>query len=202
MQLLHELSFQYDSYFRTMQMNKKTIAILGIIVAAALTRLIPHPMNFAPLGAMALFGSAYLGRKGLGLLVTMIAWMISDLILNNIVYPSSGFTFFTDGAVFIYGSIALIYLLGTKLLSKVTLSRMLGGSLAASVIFFAVSNFGVWMGGLMYPMTSEGLIACYAAAMPFFQNTLAGDLIYSIALFMLFEKIFKSQLISKKVESN
>ncbi len=201
MRLVHELSFQYDSYFRIMQMNKKTIAIFGIIVAAALTRLIPHPMNFAPLGAMALFGSAYLGRKGVGLLVTMVAWMISDLLLNNLVYSSGGFTLFTDGAIFIYGSIALIYLLGSKLLSKVTLGRMLGGSIAASAIFFIVSNFGVWAGGTMYPMSIDGLIACYAAAIPFFQNTLAGDLVYSLALFMLYEKIFKAQLISQKVES-
>jgi len=202
MELLDELTFHYDGYFRSMQMNKRTIAIVSIILVAALTRLIPHPMNFAPLGAMALFGSAYLGRKGLGLLVTMVAWMISDLLLNNFIYASNGFTLFTEGAVFIYGSIALIYLLGTKVLSKVTLSRMLVGSVAASVIFFVVSNFGVWMGGMIYPMSFEGLVACYAAALPFFQNTVAGDLIYSMALFLLFERIFKAQLISEKVKSN
>jgi len=193
--------FQNDGYFRSMQMNKKTIAIIAIIIVAALTRLIPHPMNFAPLGAMALFGSAYLGRKGVGLLVTMLAWMASDLILNNLVYSTGGFTLFTDGAIFIYASIVLIYLLGTKLFSKVTITRMLVGSLSASLIFFIVSNFGVWAGGLMYPMSFDGLIASYAAAIPFFQNTITGDLVYSVALFIDYEKIFKAQLTAKKIES-
>lgn len=158
-------------------------------------------MNFAPLGAMALFGSAYLGKKGVGLLVTMIAWMFSDLLLNNLVYSSGSFTFFTEGAFFIYGSIVLIYAVGTKVLSKVSVSRMLGGSLLASIIFFAVSNFGVWVTGTMYPNTFDGLIACYAAAIPFFQNTLAGDLVYSVALFLIYERLFKAQLIANKAET-
>lgn len=187
-------------YFRGMQMNKKNIFIVAaIILVAAVTRLIPHPMNFAPLGAMALFGSAYLGRKGLGLLITMLAWLASDFILNNFVYSFSSETvFFTQGAPFIYGSIILIYLMGSQVLKKINLTRMVGGSLAASVIFFVFSNFGVWFSGTMYPMTIEGLEACYLAAIPFFTNTLAGDLFYAGALFLLYERVFKTQLQEQK----
>lgn len=183
-----------------MQQQKRILILAAIIAAAALTRLIPHPMNFAPLGAMALFGSAYLSRNGMGLLVTMAAWLLSDLLLNNFVYPGDGFTLFTQGAVFIYGSIALIYALGSVLLKKVSLPRMAAGSLGASVIFFVVSNLGVWVTGTMYPMTIDGLMACYAAAIPFFQNTLMGDLFYATILFLLYERYLKSQLVTDHVK--
>ncbi|MEX2597707.1 MAG: DUF6580 family putative transport protein [Salibacteraceae bacterium] len=185
-----------------MQNNKRIFVLAAIIIVAALTRLIPHPMNFTPLGAMALFGSAYFGRKGLGLLITMIAWMVSDLVLNNLVYASSGgFTLFTEGALYIYGSIVLIYLLGKHVLNKVSIGRMLVGSVSASVIFFIVSNLGVWASGTMYPLSVEGLVACYAAAIPFFQNTLAGDLAYAGLLFFLYERFLKSQMITDRLRS-
>ena len=129
----------------------------------------------------------------------MLAWLISDFILNNFVYDvSSGVVLFTQGSIFIYASIVLIYLLGTKLLNKISIARMLGGSFLASIIFFTLSNFGVWMSGYMYPMNAAGLIDCYIAAIPFFKNTMAGDLFYSGALFLVYEKIFKAQLVSKE----
>lgn len=183
-----------------MQMNNKNILVVAAIVAvAAITRLLPHPMNFAPLGAMALFGSAYFGKKGLGLLITMVAWLLSDFILNNFVYSFSNETvIFTQGAPFIYGSIVLIYLMGTQMMKKITLVRMLSGSLLASIIFFTISNFGVWFSGTMYPMTAAGLATCYAAAIPFFTNTIAGDLFYAGALFLLYERVFKAQLLARK----
>jgi len=152
-------------------------------------------MNFAPLGAMALFGSAYLGKNHIGLVVTMLAWFISDFVLNNFVYSfGTGITFFTNGFAFIYGSIVLIYLVGIKLFNNISFGRVVGGSLAASVIFFVLSNLGVWASGTMYPMTLEGLQMCYAAAIPFFQNTLAGDLVYSGVLFVGYEYLFRRQL--------
>jgi hypothetical protein len=183
-----------------MQSNRSILIVAAIIFGAALTRIIPHPMNFAPLGAMALFGSAYLNRKGLGLMIAMLAWFVSDLILNNTVYGSGSFTLFTQGAIYIYGSIALIYVLGRLFLKQVSFQRMVAGSLSASVIFFLVSNFGVWMSGLMYPMSADGLVACYTAALPFFQNTLMGDLFYAIVLFLIYERYLKSQLITTKVK--
>lgn len=181
--------------------NKRFLVISLLIFAAAISRLIPHPMNFAPLGAMALFGSAYLGRKGLGLLVTMGSWMLADLLLNNFVYTSerAGFVLFTEGSFFIYSSIALIFILGSQVLKSVTVPRMLVGSLGASVIFFVLSNFGVWVQGY-YPMNAGGLLACYAAAIPFFKFTIAGDLFYSGVLFMLFERALRANLIPVKVK--
>lgn len=191
-----DLCFDSFHYFRAMYSNKKIIIIALIILAAAFSRLIPHPLNFAPLGAMALFGAAYFGRKGLGLLMTMLAWFASDLILNNFVYPSTAgeFVIYTQGAFYIYAPIVIIYAGGTLLLQRVTLPRVILGSLAASVVFFAISNFGVWMSGMMYPISLDGLWACYAAALPFFKNTLAGDLFFSAVLFIAYERIFRSRL--------
>lgn len=184
-------------YFRGMQMSKKNLfTVSAIILVAAISRLLPHPMNFAPLGAMALFGAAYFGNKGFGLLITMISWLISDFILNNFVYSTNGeFVLFTEGAVFIYGSILLIFALGTQVLKKITITRMIGGSLMASVIFFLISNLGVW---ITYPHTYASLTECYVAAIPFFKNTVAGDLFFSGALFLVYERLFKAQMIESK----
>lgn len=183
-----------------MQLQAKRLFVIGgIILIASITRLIPHPMNFAPLGAMALFGAAYFGNRGMGLLITMLSWFFTDLILNNFMYPTDGITLFTFFGFFSYASIILIYALGSLLLQKVTAVRMIVGSLSASVIFFLVSNFGVWLEGMLYPQTMEGLVACYAAAIPFVKNTLAGDLFYSGVLFLLYERYLRSQLVPRKV---
>lgn len=173
-------------------MNKKTIFIVtGLIIFAALTRLLPHAYNFTPIGAIALFGAAYFTRKKWALIVPLIAIWISDLLLNNITYAEyyDGFTWFTGGFLYLYGSIAMIVILGYYLLKKVTFGRVLGGALGASVIFFIISNFGVWISGSMYPMSFEGLMACYTAAIPFFHYTIAGNVVYSAVLFGAYEWI-------------
>ncbi len=176
-------------------MNKKTFYIIsGFILFAALSRLLPHAYNFTPLGAIALFGAAYFKNKKWAVIIPVIAFWISDLLLNNLFYSAyyEGFTWFTGGFIYLYGSIAMIAILGYYLLEKITIGRVLGGAFGASAIFFIVSNFGVWLTSPLYPLTAEGLIACYTAAIPFFHNTLAGNLVYSGALFGGYEWI-KSQ---------
>ncbi len=167
-------------------MNRKAIYIItGFILFAALSRLLPHAYNFTPIGAIALFGAAYFADKKWALLVPLLAIWISDLFLNNLVYSAyyDGFAWFTGGFLFIYGSIAMIVVLGYYLLKKITFGRVLGGALGASVIFYIVSNFGVWVTSPMYPPTLEGLIMCYTAAIPFFHYTIAGNVVYSAILF-------------------
>jgi len=167
-------------------MNKKTVLIItGFIVFAALSRLLPHAYNFTPLGAIALFGAAYFTDKKWALIVPIAALWISDLLLNNLVYNTyfEGFAWFTGGFLYIYGSIALIVVLGYYLLKKISFGRVLGGALGASVIFYIVSNFGVWAASPLYPPTIEGLIMCYTAAIPFFHYTIAGNVVYSAILF-------------------
>ncbi len=170
-------------------MNKRFIILSGLILAAAISRLIPHPYNFAPIGAMSLMGAAYFSDKKLSFILPLLAMFLSDLLINNILYASyyQGFTIFTPGFAWVYGSIALIVIAGIFLLKKVTLPRVLIGSLSASVIFFTVSNFGVWLSDPDYPLNIGGLILCYEMAIPFFHNTLLGDFVYSAVLFGGFE---------------
>lgn len=160
-----------------------------LILLAALSRLIPHPVNFAPIGGMAFFGAAYYRRRVWAFVIPVITMWISDLILNNGVYGAyfDGLVWLYDGAWFTYGAFILIALMGMVTLRKIKVPNLLFSALGASVIFFLVSNFGVWFSGTMYPKDFSGLIACYTAGILFFKNTVMGDLFYTAVLFGAFE---------------
>lgn len=170
--------------------QKSTLIITVLIVIAALSRLLPHPPNFTPVGATALFGTAYFTKKYWAFIIPIITLWLSDLILNNVFYAQyyDGFTWMTTGFLWIIGAFVLIAILGMfTMKNKVSPVNLLGTSIAASGIFFLITNFSVWLSGLTYPKTIEGLIACYTAAVPFFWNTLAGDLFYVAVLFGVYE---------------
>ena len=151
----------------------RILAILLAIVVAAMLRLVPHPPNFTPIGAMALFSGAYLGRKWLALAAPLGALLLSDAILG-----------FYDGMLVQYAATALAVAIGWLAIGRSrTVLRIGGGALASAVLFFAMTNFGVWATSGMYPPTWAGLQACYVAALPFFQNSLAGDLFFAAVLF-------------------
>lgn len=171
--------------------------ILGIIFLAALVRLLPHPHNFTPLGAMALFGGAYFGRRVVAVLAPLAALWISDLILNNLIlkpqfpqYYPEGFIWFNS--ISIYLAFVLIAVLGWTILHKTSVPRLLGASFGASALFFLVTNFAVWQGSSVYPQNPGGLIACYVAGIPFFWNTLLGDLTYTVIMFGAFALVSRS----------
>lgn len=150
----------------------RLIAILSAILIAAALRLVPHWPNFTPIGAMALFGGAYFGKRALAFAAPLAALLLSDAILG-----------FHDGMPWVYGSVALIVLIGWAVARRITALTIASAAVASSVLFFAVTNFGTWLGSGMYPPTLAGLTACYVAAIPFLQNTLAGDLLFSALLF-------------------
>lgn len=164
-------------------LNPQFALIIGLLFMAAISRLLPHPYNFTPIGAMALFGAAYFQHRWMAFLIPALAIWFSSLLLDNIVYSAyyEGFVWFSNGGVYI--AFALITLMGMGLLTRITMPRLLIGSLGASVLFFLVSNFFVWASGLMYPMTASGLLACFAAGLPFFRNAILGDLFYVAVLF-------------------
>lgn len=172
-------------------MKKSFFYVTGFIAVAAISRIVPHPYNFAPLGAMALFGAAYFQNKKAAFLLPLGAYFVSDLLVNNILYADyySGFVLFYPGIMWTYGAMLLITAAGLLILKKITPLRVAGGALSASLIFFIISNFGVWAMGLTYPLTAGGLAACYTAALPFFHTTILGDLIYAGIMFGAFELI-------------
>jgi hypothetical protein len=163
---------------------------MAMIVLAALSRLLPHPPNFAPITAIALFGAAYFDRKWLAFLVPMAAMLLSDVILEilhrNGLSPVRGFHPFM-GAV--YGAIAVIAGLGLLLRGRVQPLSVLAAVLGGSVVFFVLTNFAVWAltddvpVPYGYPKTWAGLIECFVLGVPFFHWTLLGDLTYSTVLF-------------------
>jgi len=152
--------------------HSRLVALLTAIVVAAALRLVPHPPNFTPIGAMALFSGAYLGRKALAFAAPLGALLLSDLVLG-----------FYHGQATVYFSVALIVMLGMVALSRVSPLRVAGAAVLSSVLFFLITNFGMWLFSGFYPRTMLGLEACYVAAIPFFQNTIAGDLFYATLLF-------------------
>lgn len=180
---------------KKLNLTNRWILLSLIIVLVAFFRLLPYLFganflfNFSPIGAMALFGAAYFSRRQMAFAVPLAALWVSNLIIDNVFLSQyyEGFSLFSNWQVYL--AFGLIVLLGMALFKKVTPLRALAGSLSASVIFFIVSNFFVWMQGTMYPMTAEGLMACYVAAIPFFWNTLAGDLFFVAVMFGAFEAI-------------
>ena len=152
--------------------HSRVLAILSAILMAALLRLVPHPPNFSPIGAMALFSGAYLGRKALAFAAPLGALLLSDCVLG-----------FYHGQVTVYFSVALIVMIGIAALNRVSPLRVGAAALAGSISFFVITNFGMWLFSGIYPRTLAGLEACYVAAIPFFQNTLVGDLFYAALLF-------------------
>ncbi len=152
----------------------------ALIAAGALLRIVPHPPNFAPIGAIALFGGAVLPRR-LAIMVPLAALILSDAAL--------GF-YALLGMAWVYGSFVLIALIGTALRRGRTLLRVAGAALASSVLFFLVTNFGEWFGPL-YPHTPAGLLASYVAGIPFFRSTVLSDLGYSLALFAVYDSALR-----------
>ena len=167
--------------------SKNEIITVSIMVAiAAATRFLPHPPNFTAIGGMALFGAATLTNKKLAFLVPIMAMLISDLFIPN------GFD------LSVYTAVIVIAAMGLLISNKKGPMPVIVGSISASVIFFAISNFGVWASQAMYTKNAIGLISCFEAAIPFFPNTLAGDLFFSSLLFSSYAIIKKTNLVIAK----
>src|SRR3990167_7870052 len=159
------------------------LLLVGMIVLAALSRLLPHPPNFSPVEAIALFGGAYFMKRSAAIWVPLVAMFISDLalgVVNGGIYSEY---FLSAGFLLVYLCIALSTVVGFALRGRVTAVRVAGYSLVGSVLFFLVTNFGAWLGSAMYPQTGAGLVSAYVAGIPFFQNTVLGTLFYSVVLF-------------------
>lgn len=175
--------------------NFRSGILILMVFIAAFSRLIPHPPNFTPIGGMALFGAAYFAKKYMRFIVPLAAMWLSDLFYNNVILPAqlpeyyTGFQWF--GNIWVYAAFALIVLIGMKLLKEVKAKNVAIAALSSATLFFLVTNFGSWATGAMYSKDLSGLITSYTAGIPFFGNTLMGDLLYSGVLFGAFELMKK-----------
>lgn len=156
--------------------NKKNLIIANIMLAAVLTRLVPHLPNFTPVAAIALFGGLYISNRILAYALPLVIMCISDIFLG-----------FSSITLFVYIGFMLVTLIGTLRKKPSILTIFLG-----SLSFFVVTNFGVWLLG--YPKTWTGLVECYTLALPFFRNSLLGDFFYSGIMIIGFNFIQKHYL--------
>lgn len=161
---------------KNMKNTVGVMMIFGMILAAAFSRLIPHAPNLTAITAIALFGGAMLSNRIAAVFVPVVALWITDLFFGF--YPS---------ALFVYAAVAILAVVSSFILkNQFRWSKLAGLSLASSLFFFLVTNFGVWMMEAMYPQTWEGLITCYVMALPFLLTQVVGDLFYSGLIFGVF----------------
>lgn len=145
--------------------------VLAFLLLGVASRLVPHPWNATPVMAIALFGGTHLSRRWAILLPLSIV-ALSDLVLG-----------WHRTIPFTWGAFLLTGFLAWWLRRRPTAGRILTASLAGSILFFVLTNFGVWVVGGLYPRTAAGFWECYVAAVPFFRSALMGDLVFTAVLF-------------------
>jgi len=152
--------------------RERFLLVVGMIFVAAMFRVLPHPPNFTPIAAIALFGGAVLSDKRWAMGVPVLIMFFSDWVIG-----------FHSLAPLIYSSFVVMVFMGRFLGERRRVLPVGLVAVGASIFFFVVSNLGVWAFGGLYPHSVDGLVACYVAALPFFHNTLLGTLFYSVVLF-------------------
>lgn len=160
----------------------RTIVVSVMILLVAALRIVPHPWNLAPIGALALFSGAMIRDRRIAFALPLIALFLGDIFIG-----------FHKLIPFIYASFLVSVMIGGWLKDNRTVVRIGGATLLGAIQFFIVSNFAMWAVGGFYPRTFAGLITCFVAAIPFFWNTLAGDALYVALLFGSFalaERLF------------
>ena len=157
--------------------KKETIvAVLILLIVGVAYRIFPHPPNFAPVAAIALFSGFFFRRYFI--LIPLAIMLVSDIFI--------GFYDWKLMAV-VYFSFALIGLMGILIRKNKSVLSLVGYSLFGSLLFFILTNFAVWFFASWYSHDFKGLTECYSMAIPFFKNTLAGDLFYTSIVFGAYE---------------
>lgn len=148
------------------------IFITTTIIVTAISRVIPHFDNVTPVAAMALFGGACLSDKRLAIIVPLLAMFISDIFIG-----------FHNTLVYVYVGMIITSLIGIGMRNNIKTGNIFVGSVASSVIFYLITNFGYWATSMHFANGTTGLFQSYVDAIPFFRNSLLGDLCYNTVLF-------------------
>lgn len=146
-----------------------------IITIGIITRFLPHVPNFVPITAIALFAGRYLPKK-IAIIAPLLIMLVTDYFIG-----------FHEVMIFVYGGILLAAILGVTLKKKPSWGKIFGATLASSIAFFIITNFGVWIMNSWYPHTFAGLAQCFVMAIPFFRNSLLGDFFYVTVFFGAYE---------------
>ncbi len=180
-------------------MNKKKIALVAaVILASVALRLIFNEMrwfNLVPIAALGIFSGSILKNKTMAYLIPFGAFFVTDIFFQLFTETPG---FYSWAQLFTYGAVLLITLMGTNLNPTKKLN-ILGYTIGGSLVFFLVSNFGVWAEGLMYPLTVSGLVECFGMALPFYKsefatqlfvNAFAADILFSAVAFGIYNFSF------------
>ena len=163
---------------------KKEIFPISLILILAFARLIPHPPNFTPIIAVAIMSGYFFKNINLSFLVLIVAMLLSDLFIG-----------FYENVFFVYASLLLITFVFYKISKKINFKNLFIYSFAGSLIFFIVSNFGVWVLGspgvnnIAYAKDFNGLVECYILAIPFFGNTFLSTLIFAYPAIFIYKSL-------------
>lgn len=164
-------------------MKKQVLYILFLAVLAVVSRFIAPWPNFTAVIAVTFTGGLLFKEKSLALLFPLLVVFFSDLVLNNTLYATEGFTIFTKGAEWLYGAYLLVALLGILNTGNNKVARLVVGSVIGSLLFYLITNFGVWLGGSLYSKDLTGLLSSYAAGLPFLLNQVLGTLFYGFVIY-------------------
>ena len=155
---------------------KKEIFPIGLILILALSRLMPHPDNFTPIIALAIMSSYFFRNINFSYTIMLFSMLLADFFIG-----------FYSHMLFVYLSLFLIVLIFFKISKKINYKNLFIFSFFGSVIFFLISNFGVWLVGNLYERNINGLIECYFMAIPFFKNTITSTLIFSYSSLIVYK---------------
>ncbi len=164
-------------------LQPRTLTLLAMIFAVVVFRFLPHPPNVSPVAAISLFAGAYFLDRRLAFIVPLLAMLLSDTVLG-----------FHSTMAYVYGAFVLTVMIGFWLRHHRSITHITLATVGASLLFFAITNFGVWASGLHgYAMDPQSLMQTYIAGIPFLQNSLLGNLFFAVLLFGGFSLLQKWQ---------
>tara|TARA_B100000767_G_C19760609_1_gene534990 strand:+ start:2235 stop:2753 length:519 start_codon:yes stop_codon:yes gene_type:complete len=158
---------------KNFRINKNDNFAISLILLLAFSRMIPHPPNFTPIIAVAIMSGYFFKNLNLSLFVLVISMILSDIFIG-----------FYNNLIFVYSPLILITIIFFKISNMINLKNLFLLSFLGSLIFYLISNFGVWAAGNLYEKNLNGLIECYLLAIPFFKNTILSTLIFSYSAYL------------------
>ena len=157
------------------------LVILAVLIALGVAgRLLPHPPNFTPMAAIALFAGFIFMKKYMAVVAVVAVMLLTDYFAFGYLSPD---WFASKSMMVVYLALLFPIVFRGFLQKKLGVLRIAGAALASSTVFFVATNFAVWVFSPMYEKTWAGLVLCYTMAIPFFQNTIAGDMMWSGIVF-------------------
>ncbi len=162
-----------EQFFATKRDGESSFGLILVLIAMGIAgRLLPHWPNFTPIGALAVWGGLRLNRQW-NIIILLVTMMVTDLFLG-----------WHATWLYVYGSLLVTTWLASKVKS-INAGPVVGMTLLGAIVFFVVTNFGVWQTSSLYPHTLGGLMASYVAGLPFFRASLSGDIAYTVLFFTL-----------------